>query len=81
MITRDFIKENWFKMIIVLILIISLSIFFYWNCIRKPIIKHNCYNAAAYWSGEPLTSSYYFIDNYIKEFEFHYDACLKNQGF
>jgi len=80
MLIQDFIKENWFRIAIIIILLISISSYFYWNYIRKSIIQHNCYNTAIYWSGDPLTS-YRDIDHYNDVFKLHYENCLKNEGF
>lgn len=74
---NNFIKKNWFKIAIIIILTLALFFYFYWNNIRKSKIKHDCYNTAIYWSGKPSAKS----ETYNKIFNFHYENCLKNSGY
>jgi len=86
---NKFIKENWFKITLLVILILTIGGTFYWNQYLPREIKRNCFIEAknskeqavsadnnATMNGLAITRS-----DYEKIFKNDYETCLKRNGF
>ncbi len=64
---KQFIKNNWFKISLLAILIIVISGAFYWFQFRPSQIRKKCYDIAAAISG-------------FNTLEINYQNCLRDNG-
>ena len=73
---KKFIKENWFK-IIILLVIVGL---FYWYEWRPSQIKKECFEKASDFSTEAIGKQGGSVDSFDKTYDFIYKNCLRKEG-
>ena len=72
----NFIEKNWFKLGIVLIILLHLFGFFYFSYIKPTSIKKFCYESTEKNVGSNFASS----NSKVDKFNTLYQLCLKKKG-
>jgi len=73
---KKFVKENWFKIVILLIL----ASLFFWYEWRPVQIKKECFKKASDFSTETMDKQEGSIDSFDKIYDFMYKNCLRKEG-
>jgi hypothetical protein len=71
-------KQNWFKISLLIILVISIAAIFYWYLLRPSIIRKDCYNQATV-SEENMNNPNPFLQGKL-DYDTYYERCLEKNG-
>ena len=79
---KKFIKENWFKLTIIFIIVIITSGLFYWYEYRPSEIKKECFRGAVDFTHEAFEKedSKGSLEEFKKAYDLFYINCLRKNG-
>ena len=69
-------KENWFKLVLTVSVVVVLGLVFYWYEFRTAQAKKECTKKAT----EAVRGNDYSIDTGVKAYDFVYENCLRQKG-